>query len=392
MYQLWQTGFNATIIGNLTVDGIGNSGLVGEITQLVNTSNTENITYTPWYYRWDNFDDMNNYLETQKNYWVQRQLANQRYPRCLTCPQSANVFNNIQTTPNNISIDYEVMIDTQLGESPIVTWHTMINMMDTAFVRYVTNVADYEIITWIQQLPYIEQVPEFDIASFLSVLLYPFAISFILPVYVNAIVLEKQERLREMMKMMGLKMSYYWLTNYIWDFILYILVVIVLIVSSLVFQLRMFTQTNFLILILMFVGWGNAQIALSFLLSTFFKRARSATVVSYLLVIASVIISYVLNATVFKEDETYIFFLLYPPFACYRAIYLIGVGCSVLQCPQIGDLVWGSQMLNVILFLYIDTLIYFPLGLYVLVLIIIIIFILILFIIIICLWSERLND
>jgi hypothetical protein len=368
-YTLWQSNFNAQVIGNLTQDGVGNSGLVGNITQLQNTTEmawgSPNITYTPWFQPWDSFDDMNNELESQKNYWVQRQLANQRYPRCLTCPQAATVFNNMVTTPTNLSIDYSVMIDTQLGYSPIYTWHTMINMIDTAYMRLITGNSNYTIVTFVQELPFIEQVPQFDIASFLSVLLYPFAISFVLPVYVNSIVVEKQERLREMMKMMGLKMVYYWITNYIWDMILYILIVAVLIITSLAFTLRMFTQTNFILLLLMFFGWGNAMIALGFLLSTFFKRGKSATVVTYLIVIASVIISYVLNATVFKEDQTYIFFLLYPAFACYRAIFLIGIGCSVLQCPQLSDLVWGSQMLNVIIFLYIDTVLYFIIALFV---------------------------
>ena len=50
-------------------------------------------------------------------------------------------------------------------------------------------------------MPYIQQELSFDVAGFLSIILFPFAVSFLLPLYVNAIVTEKQERLREMMKM-----------------------------------------------------------------------------------------------------------------------------------------------------------------------------------------------
>ena len=67
--------------------------------------------------------------------------------------------------------------------------------------RYITNNTAFQILTYSQPLPYVEQVPPFDIASFLSVMLYPFIVSFLLPVYVNAIVMEKEHKLREMMRM-----------------------------------------------------------------------------------------------------------------------------------------------------------------------------------------------
>ena len=44
----------------------------------------------------------------------------------------------------------------------------MINLIDNAFLRYVTKNSTWTIITWVQALPYIEQSPSFDIGSFLG--------------------------------------------------------------------------------------------------------------------------------------------------------------------------------------------------------------------------------
>jgi hypothetical protein len=76
---------------------------------------------------------------------------------------------------------------------------------------------------------------------------------------------------------MGLKDSNYWGVNYLYNALLYLVVLTIVAVISVAFQLRFFTQTNALVLFLVFIGWGGAQIALAFILSTFFNSARGAT-------------------------------------------------------------------------------------------------------------------
>lgn len=345
-------------------------GLLGDITQVQNSTDEDGIPiYSPWFKYYPDEEDMLNTIEDQKTYWIQMQLANQQFPDCSTCPQAAVIFNtvDIASLPNPSAIDYQVLIDTQLGENQFELEHVMINMINTAFLRMITQNTEWIIGTYAQPLPYVSQLPAFDIGSFLGLLLYPFAVSFVIAIYVNAIVREKQDRLREMMKMMGLKMTWYWFVNYLWDILLYAFIVLTMIIVSIMFRLRMFTQTSYLVWIIILVGWGNAQVAMGFLLSTFFNKARTATIVAYVLVISGVVFSYVLNATVFKEnaDNPIVFsiFFLYPPFACYRAIYLIGAGCTVLQCPQLNEIKVGGELFFIMIFLYVDTVIYFLLAL-----------------------------
>ena len=96
-----------------------------------------------------------------------------------------------------------------------------------------------------------------------------------------------------MQKMMGMKMTRYWAVMLGWDMFLYLVIATILVVTSLAFRLRIMTQTSYLIWILVLFGWGMSQIALALLLSTFFNKARTASIVAYLLVVANVVCSYV---------------------------------------------------------------------------------------------------
>ena len=53
---------------------------------------------------------------------------------------------------------------------------------------------------------------------------YPLLLSLSLPVFLYTIVLEKEQRLMENMKINGLKMINYWKVNYVFNFGLYLVV------------------------------------------------------------------------------------------------------------------------------------------------------------------------
>ena len=114
--------------------------------------------------------------------------------------------------------------------------------------------------------------------------LYPMALSLLLPVFMYALVLEKEERLREMMKMNGLKMKNYWITNYIWNLLLFIpSAAIFTALGYLLVQMPFFTQTSFALIFLIIFGWGVSQVSLSFFFQNFFSKARTVTSRSFLL-------------------------------------------------------------------------------------------------------------
>lgn len=86
---------------------------------------------------------------------------------------------------------------------------------------------------------------------------YPVLLALGMPVYLYQIVLEKEQRLLQTMKINGLKMSNYWKVNYIFNFALYLIVLtFFFIFGKYVSGLTIFTDTDPVILLLVFVGWG----------------------------------------------------------------------------------------------------------------------------------------
>ena|SRR3990167_1929596 len=97
---------------------------------------------------------------------------------------------------------------------------------------------------FIQPIPYWEDNISFSINDFVGPMLVPFCITFLIPVFMHTIILEKENRLREIMKIMGMKMSTYWLINYLFDYLMYCVVVAVFVALQYIIRVRMFTQTR----------------------------------------------------------------------------------------------------------------------------------------------------
>jgi len=107
--------------------------------------------------------------------------------------------------------------------------------------------------------------------------LYPIALSLLMPVFMQTIVLEKEERLREIMKMNGLKMRNYWLVNFVWFFVLYVAAVLIFIgFGRYVLDTDFFNSMNFTVLLVSLLGWGLCQVSLSFFYQNFISKAKTA--------------------------------------------------------------------------------------------------------------------
>jgi hypothetical protein len=95
-----------------------------------------------------------------------------------------------------------------------------------------------------------------------------------LPVFLYSIVLEKEQRLIETMKINGMKMHNYWFSNFVFNLFFYCLTAIsFLFFGAQIFNFEFFKETNLILLILILFGWGLAQIAMSFVVSVFMSKA-----------------------------------------------------------------------------------------------------------------------
>ena len=84
----------------------------------------------------------------------------------------------------------------------------------------------------------------------------------LLPVFMTSIVTEKESKIRELMKMTGLKLSLYWIVHYIFDYFIYLVVTAMLIISGHIYSVRFFTLNDFGVYYLLFLLWGHVLIAM----------------------------------------------------------------------------------------------------------------------------------
>eukprot|EP01113_Clastostelium_recurvatum_P037192 TRINITY_DN5407_c1_g1_i1.p1 TRINITY_DN5407_c1_g1~~TRINITY_DN5407_c1_g1_i1.p1 ORF type:complete len:917 (-),score=122.67 TRINITY_DN5407_c1_g1_i1:648-3347(-) len=289
-------------------------------------------------------------------------------------PAVAISFDSYEKLSNDfeVSLDYTIYSETQplfpfsppygIGIGGLdMSWQTM-NFINSNILSTIRNRTSY--LTPTRGIfPYYTNPLPFDVGSLLGPAFFPFALSFLLPLYIHSIVLEKQERLREMMIMMGLKMRYYWVSLYVFDYFLYIVVASVVTCASVALKFQIFTESSPSVLFLLLFAWGHAQIALAILLSTFFSKTRTASIISYLLVLIGVVLNLVLSSRVWVGRGPPLYYFIYAPFAFYRSIQVLSFQCTASSCPDWQFFV-HSELLTSFFSMLLCSVAYIVLGLY----------------------------
>lgn len=124
----------------------------------------------------------------------------------------------------NSTITYEISSNTNEFFQRAIFFNTEITMrmvrarlistVDAAFVQRST-LKNVRPVTFAQALPFIYESESLDVMLIVGIALFPSAISFLMPLFLHSLVMEKEKKLREMMKMMGMSSTIYWLVNYI---------------------------------------------------------------------------------------------------------------------------------------------------------------------------------
>ena len=194
---------------------------------------------------------------------------------------------------------------------------------------------------------------------------YPMAVSLLMPLFMYSIVLEKENKLIEIMKINGLKMRFYWMNNFIFNYIVYaITMIIFIIVGTIGLNLTLFTSTHPLLLILTFVSWGVCQVGLAFFYQAFLSNARSATIIGYMVSLWTTIIASSLNFSIYDLPEKFpIPLLMYPTFALCRVFYYMTLRCGFERCiDNLSDV--NDEMIICFVLLFVMGFVFLFLGIY----------------------------
>jgi ABC-type multidrug transport system fused ATPase/permease subunit len=240
--------------------------------------------------------------------------------------------------------------------------------LDNALLRHsnVTSYGSAQITQGLRIMPELRSSKlDLPFGGLIGSILYPFGVSFLLPVFTVALVTEKEYRIEVMMRMNGMRNFAYYFSHFVTFLILYIVSAIIFIITGFATKLTMFTVNDLGLLVILFMIWGVAQIAMAFFFSTLFNKSRIALVVVFLMVLCSVIISLVFEQLFMNLDMPVALFI-WAPFAFYRALAILNYASydSTLIPYRIQDLFKSNEVSRAALAMFLMIFVFALLAIY----------------------------
>lgn len=234
-------------------------------------------------------------------------------------------FLNSDATNFNVNVWYNATYkDSSDGETYLVRLPRAVNLVSNAYLQSLGSGAKM-ILDFVKEMPKTSTKLKLDIASLLGTLFFTWVVIQLFPVVLTALVYEKQQKLRIMMKMHGLGDGPYWMISYMYFLAISALYMFVFVAFGSLVGLKFFTLNDYFIQFVFYFLYINLQISLAFLVSAFFSNVKTATVVGYICVFGTGLLGGFLFQS-FVEDASFpkgwiIFMELYPGFALYRGLY-----------------------------------------------------------------------
>ncbi|KAM9979550.1 hypothetical protein ACTFIY_008779 [Dictyostelium cf. discoideum] len=355
--QGWFYTLNPNKITNIGYkDGYGNgTGLLGGIDQYEIFWNGSNLK-VPYTVAVQSEQKMNDIILAQKQQLGQDSIGP------LSFPIAGIQFNEFN--PQNNSIDLTITCEQQMRYAYNNFENNLIyalSQIQTSFINYLLNGNGVVVKSQISSFPYYYKSQQFDIASLLGGSFFPFALSFVLPLFMYSIVYEKQEKLRDLSLMMGLKMRNYWIMTFIFNFLTYVVIVSVITLICSAAKVSLFVKGSPFALFLLLLLWGLSMVSFAFFLSTFFKKTRAASIFGYFFVMVMVN----LNSTLSLFNTSVpVFYYWVPILAFSRGISTLCGLCGNGLCPPLSQYTWDFELSRILFWLFIDTIVYLTLAVY----------------------------
>ncbi|KAE8791463.1 ABC transporter A family member 7-like [Hordeum vulgare] len=204
----------------------------------------------------------------------------------------------------------------------------LVNAVSNAYLKHIRGPGVEVLLEYVKDMPKVGTSYRFDLSSLISPLFFTWIVELLFPVMLTYLVYEKQQRLKIMMKMQGLKDGPYWMISYGYFFVLSVVYMTFFVIFGSLIGLNFFRVNNYGIQIVFFFVYINLQIAFAFFVASFFSSVKIASVIGYIYVFGSGL----LGAFLFRffiEDITFsrgwiLFMEIVPGFSLYRGLYELG--------------------------------------------------------------------
>ncbi|XP_037433265.1 ABC transporter A family member 7-like [Triticum dicoccoides] len=283
-------------------------------------------------------------------------------------------FLNTNKNRLDIIIWFNSTYNTKIAYSRIALLRVprLINMASNAYIKFLKGSGAKMLLEYVKDMPKVGSKLKIDIGSILSTLLFTWIVELIFPVMLTYLVYEKQQKLKIMMKMHGLKDGPYWLINYAYFFSLSVVYIIMLVIFGSLIGLRFFTTNDYGIQFVFYLIHIKMQTALAFFTSSFFSSVEIATVVGYGYVFGSGLLGgFLLHF--FIQDASFpkgcmVLMQIIPGFSLYRGLYEFSafsgneMGTRGMKWHNLRDPING--MCTTLIIMVIEWAILLPLGFY----------------------------
>ncbi|KAL9241235.1 hypothetical protein vseg_015366 [Gypsophila vaccaria] len=286
-------------------------------------------------------------------------------------------FLDSNTNKLNVNVWYNGTFknDTGFSAPGIIRVQRSVNLASNAYLQFLLGPSAKLLLEFIKEMPKPGTRLSIDISSLLSAQFFTYVIIALFPVVLTALVYEKQQRLRIMMKMHGLGDGPYWTISYAYFLAVSVIYMICFVIFGSLIGLKIFTTNDYSIQFVFYFLYINLQIAVAFLVAPVFTDVLSARAVGYLLTFGTGLLGGFLFQF-FIEDTSFprvwiIVMELYPGFSLYRGIYELGqysflgaiMGTDGMRWKNLND--DRNGMKEVLIIMFVEWLILLPVAYYI---------------------------
>ncbi|GKV14086.1 hypothetical protein SLEP1_g25007 [Rubroshorea leprosula] len=221
-----------------------------------------------------------------------------------------------------------------------------VNLVSNAYLQFLRGAGTKMLFEFVKEMPKPGTKFTLDWSSLLGPLFFSWVILQPFPVILEALVYEKQQKLRVMMKMHGLRDGPYWMISYAYFLAISLLHMLCFVIFGSVIGLKFFTLNDYSIQFVFYLFYINLQISLAFLIASVFTNVKTASVTAYMCVFGTALLGSFLFQTLLEEKSFprgWITVLeLYPGFALYRGLYELSQYSLMGNYMETNGMRWGD--------------------------------------------------
>ncbi|XP_015068163.1 ABC transporter A family member 2 [Solanum pennellii] len=161
---------------------------------------------------------------------------------------------------------------------------------------------------------------------------------------INALIIEKELKLRQAMTMMGLYDTAYWLSWFTWEGFITLLSSLLTVLFGMMFQFDFFLNNNFAVVFLLFFLFQLNMVGFAYMVSAFISKSSSTTTVGFFIFIVG-FMTQLVTAFGFPYSENFsksyrIIWSLFPPNLLAQGLQLLAGATATPEDPGVS---WSGR-------------------------------------------------